>query len=199
MANLDQPTGFTPVRHFAGGTIRYDDSFTIASAYDTSIFTGDLVSMAATRAGRDIALTADGGAEIIGVFAGCHYTAANGDVVWSPYWAADTATAGSVDAVAHVFTDPNIVYEVQSDGILAATSVGLFADMVSTHAGSAVTGRSGEEIQASSIGVTILQVKVIGSAPQADGISASDLATANSRWFVQIAEGEYVGTLRTVS
>ena len=155
--------------------------------------------MAGTRAGRDIALTADGAAEIIGIFAGCHYTAESGDVVWSPYWPADTATAGAVDAVAHVFTDPNIVYEVQSDGIAAATVVGQYADMVSTHAGSAVTGRSGEEIAGASTSNDILQVKIIGSAPQADGISASDLATANSRWFVMIAEGEYVGTLRSVS
>lgn len=199
MANTDAPRGFSPVRHLHGGTIRYDDSFTIASAYGTSIFTGDLVSMAATRAGRDIELTADGAAEIIGVFAGCQYTASDGSVVFSPYWPASTVTSGSVDAIAYVYTDPAIVYEVQSDGILAATAVGQFVDMVSTHAGSTVTGRSGEEIAASTAANTILQCKVLGPAPQVDGITASDLASANSRWYVIIAEGEYVGTLATVS
>lgn len=199
MPNTDQPTGFTPVRHFHGGTIRYDDSFTIASGYNTSIFTGDLVSMTTIRSGRDIALTADGAAEIVGVFAGCQYVASNGDVVWSPYWPADTVTSGTQDAVAHVYTDPAIVYECQSDGILADTAVGQFIDMVSTHAGSTVTGRSGEEINSASNLDSLLQFKIIGPAPQADGISASDLAAANSRWYVMIAEGEYVGTPQVVT
>lgn len=199
MANIDAPSGFTPVRHLHGGTIRYEGGYTIASAYATSIFTGDLVSLAATRANKDIERTATGAAEIIGVFGGCQYQASNGDVVWSPYWPASTVTKGSADAEAFIYVDPGIVYEVQSDGILAATSVGLFADMVSTVAGNASTGRSGEEIAASTILATILQVKVIGLARGTDGVSVSDVASANSRWEVIIAEGELVGTLRTVS
>ena len=199
MANLDAPRGFTPVRHLHGGTIRYEGGFTIASAYGTAMYSGDLVSMAATRANKDIELTADGAAEIIGVFAGCQYTAADGSVVWSPYWAAATATLGSADAEAFVYADPAIVYEAQSDGTLAVTSAGLFADMVSTHAGSAVTGRSGEEIQASSIVATILQVKVLGLTVGVDGSAQSDATTDWSRWECIIAEGEYAGTLRTVS
>jgi hypothetical protein len=199
MANLDAPRGFSPVRHLHGGTIRYEGGFTIASAYNTAIYSGDLVSLAATRANQDIALTADGAAEIIGVFAGCQYTAADGSVVWSPFWVASTATLGSADAEAFVYADPGIVYEAQADGTLAVTAAGQFADMVSTHAGSAVTGRSGEEIQASSISNDILQVKVLGLTNKVDGITPSEAASDWSRWECIIAEGERVGTLRSVS
>jgi hypothetical protein len=199
MANQDAPTGFSPVRHLKGGTIRYDGGFTIASAYDTSIFSGDLVSLAATRALKDIALTADGAANIMGVFAGCQYTAADGSVIWTPFWLADTVTKGSVDAEAFVYADPDIVYDVQADGTLAVTVMGQFVDMVSTHAGSAATGRSGEEINSASESNDILQCKVIGLRNGTDGITASDVTADHSRWEVIIAEHEYQGTLRSVA
>lgn len=199
MANLDKPTGFTPLRHLHGGTVRYEGGYTIASAYGTAIYSGDLVSLAATRANKDIELTAAGAALIIGVFAGCQYTAADGSVVWTPYWAASTATLGSADAEAFVYTDPAIVYDVQSDGVLPATVVGQFTDMITTHGGSAVTGRSGQEINSAAESNDILQVKIIGLGRGTDGVSPSDVASANSRWEVIIAEGELVGTLRSVA
>lgn len=199
MSNTDAPRGFTPVRHLHGGTIRYQGGFTIASEEATAMYSGDLVSMDATRNNRDIALTADGAAEIVGVFAGCQYTAVDGSVVWSPYWAAATATKGGLQAEAFVYSDPGIVYEAQADGTLAVTAVGQFCDMVSTHAGSAVTGRSGEEIQASSASNDILQLKIIGLSNKVDGITLSDASSDFSRWECIIAEGEYVATLRSVS
>lgn len=199
MANTDAPSGFSPLRHLHGGVVRYEGGYTIASAYGSSIFAGDLVSLAATRANKDIELTAAGAAQIIGVFAGCQYVAANGDVVWSPSWTASTATKGSADAEAFVYTDPGIVYDVQADGVLAVTAVGQFIDMITTHAGNAQTGRSGQEINVATESNDILQVKIIGLGRGVDGVSLSDAASANSRWEVIIAEGELVGTLRSVA
>lgn len=199
MPNTDAPTGFRPVRHLTGGVVRYAGGYTIASAYATSIFAGDLVSLAATRAGKDIELTVGGAAGIMGVFAGCRYTAADGSPIWTNQWTGGTTTKGSADAEAFVFVDPFIVYEAQADGILPETVVGQFVDMISTHAGNTSTGISGQELNSASEANTILQLKVLGLAPGVDGISESDVATANSRWEVVIAEGELAGTYQTVA
>lgn len=199
MANTDAPTGFRPLRHLTGGIVRFAGGYTIASAYATSIFQGDLVSLAATRAERDIELTADGAAGIIGVFAGCQYTASDGSVIWTNQWVGGTATKGSVDAEAFIYTDPYIVYEAQVDGTLAATAAGQFIDMVSTHAGNTSTGISGEELDSTTEANTILQLKLLGPAKALDGISDTDLSSDHSRWEVVIAEGELAGTYQTVA
>lgn len=195
MANTDAPTGFTPVRHLYGGTVRYDGGYTIASGYGTALFSGDPVSLAGTVATKDIERAAAATGRILGIFNGCQYTASNGDVVWTNQWVASTTTKGSADAEAFVYTDPGIVYEAQSDdGTLDATSVGQFADFVLTHAGDTSTGVSGAEIDGSTVAGTILQFKLVGPGKALDGISATDLTAANSRWECIVAEGEFTGT-----
>ena len=45
MANTDKPDGFTPAYHMYGGVIRPAE-MRIASGYGTSIFSGDVVTLA---------------------------------------------------------------------------------------------------------------------------------------------------------
>jgi len=45
MANTDKPDGFTPAYHMYGGVIR-PARMKIASAYDTAIYSGDVVTLA---------------------------------------------------------------------------------------------------------------------------------------------------------
>lgn len=138
MANTNAPYGFRPIRHLAGGVIR-NSRRRIASAYNTAIYMGDPVKLL----GTGYINLAAAGDRILGIFAGCNYVQSNGDVKWSPYWPASTATLGSADVEALVWDDPNIVFQVQS-GVTspALADIGALADHVAG-TGSAVTGQSG--------------------------------------------------------
>jgi hypothetical protein len=191
MANLDAPNGFTPSYHRNGGTVRYNGDFKIADGLASDIFLGDLVVIDATADGTHIDVGAAASTRILGVFAGCNYTAANGDVVWAKQWVSGTATLGGVSAEAHVYTDQNIVYTAQLDGIITQDEIFGYADSVQTVAGNAATGVSGMEIDAASAAATILQLKILRFAPSPEGIFKSDPLTANARVECMIAEGEY--------
>ncbi len=189
MANLDAPNGFNPVRHLNGGTVRYSGGYTIDSAEASSIFLGDVVILHATpdggSFGNNIDVSGVGG-PVLGVFAGCEYTAANGDVVWAKQWVGGTVTLGSLPAKAFVYTDTNIVYSVQVDGSIADTDITQFADLVAG-AGNTATGISGFELNATTA-TTIAQFQILGFASAPDGIYPADPASANPRVEVQIAE-----------
>jgi hypothetical protein len=183
MANLDTPNGFSPVRHLNGGVVRYDDSFTLPSATAGDIFLGDAVKLTGT--GRDV-IVAAAAENILGIFAGCRYVAANGDVVWAKQWVDGTVTAGAQDAVAFVYTDPNIVYRAQCTTI-AEADIGLGADLLAG-AGNAATGVSGFEINGVAYGADG-QFLVLGLAKEPDGINPSEYG-ADAKVEVVINEGQ---------
>ena len=139
MANVNSPNGFTPAYHMSGGTIRPSE-FAIASATNASIFSGDVVNLSS---GLVIQGTATGAP--LGVFAGVEYQATDGSVVFSKVWTADTATLGSANAKAYVYSDPDIVYEAQSTGTPTQASIGT-TNTISTTAGDSNTGRSKEGV-----------------------------------------------------
>jgi len=187
MANLDAPNGATPSYHLHGGTIRYNGKYTIASAYNTNIFLGDFVRLAATLNNNDIEIGAVA-IDLLGVFAGCSYIAANGDVVFAKQWVADTVTKGGVAAEAYVFTDPNIVFTIQVNGTLSgAEAIGEQGEIDVSVAGNAATGVSGHQMSATTA-VTAAQLRILRLAPQPDGIFVSDLTVANPRVEFQFSE-----------
>ena len=141
MANTNSPNGFTPAYHMSGGTIRASE-FAIASATDASIFTGDVVNLSS---GLVIQGTATGAP--LGVFAGVEYQATDGSVVFSNMWTADTATLGSANAKAYVYSDPDIVYEAQASATPTQATIGT-TNTITTTAGDSSTGRSKEGVTA---------------------------------------------------
>lgn len=157
MANVDNPNGAIPVRHATGGEIRANE-YSIASAYDTSIFEGDWVALTDAD-GRLLERSAAAGTPI-GVFQGCRYIDATGRPVWSNMWLADTVAS---EIVATVFDDPMIVYEMQIDGDFDEDQVIEIANILAT-AGNAATGRSKEEIDISTGGTTGTTHKILGLA-----------------------------------
>jgi len=140
MANKDAPRGFWPLRHLTGGTIRPCE-YTIASAYNTDIFPGDVVKLVA---GGGIELAA-AGERFVGVFAGVSYVAADGKQVYAKYWP-NTTTATDIKAT--VYDDPNIIFGVQSAGSTVAADVGNLGDHVAG-TGSTTTGASAHELNGS--------------------------------------------------
>jgi hypothetical protein len=81
MANVDAAFGARPVRHLTGGQIRANE-YKIASGTSSNIFTGDFVKLLATGY-VDVAAAGD---RILGVFAGCQYTATDGEVKFARYF-----------------------------------------------------------------------------------------------------------------
>ncbi len=138
MANADTPRGFWPIRHLTGGTIRQTE-YLIAAAYTTAIYRGDIVKLVA-GGGIEIAAA---GARFVGVFQGCSYTDPQGNQVYSKHW---PGTASCTNIKATVFDDPHTVFGVQSAGSTVAADVGNLGNHISTHAGNANTGLSGDEL-----------------------------------------------------
>lgn len=135
MANVAAPTGLKPVRHAAGGEIMTND-YPIAASYTTAIYQGDLVEMANDGT---ITASAAGNADNLGVFWGCSYKDSLGAKQFSKYW---PGTASCTEIVAHVYDDPNIIYQIQSDATgFAAADVGQLVD-IEYVAGNTLTGVS---------------------------------------------------------
>lgn len=148
MANRDAPTGLSPAYHLAGGVIRAQE-YKIASGYATAMFKGDLVKVIA---GKRLNTGNSALGPFVGVFNGCRFRNARGEYVFSDYWPAGQTTLNSEDAVAFVFDDPNIVYEIQADGNLTSANVGKQAD-IEYIVGSVTTGVSKTELKSSNIGI----------------------------------------------
>ena len=123
MANVDAAFGARPVRHLTGGQIRTNE-YKIASGTSSNIFTGDFVKLLATGY-IDVAAA---GNRILGVFAGCQYTASDGEVKFARYFPTGTTTQGSGDVTAYIYDDPNIVYAIQSAGSADFADIGQLAD-----------------------------------------------------------------------
>lgn len=149
MANADTPRGFVPCGHKGGGTIRAAE-FKIAYNYATAIYTGDSVILASGY----VNIGAQDSATVLGVFAGCEYRDNSGNVVFSKYWPGTALTDTAAVVKAYVYADPDILYEVQTDTGTTSTiaSVGVAYDMEADHAGSTLTGQSGQEIDISDTG-----------------------------------------------
>ena len=153
MANDNFPNGFTPVRHLTGGTIRMEE-MPIVKETAAAIFTGDLMLQNAT--GYVNVAGAATGAAIIGVFAGCRYRNATGKMIYNNQWPAAQATLGDEDAVAFVYSDPNIVFAVQCSGTGAKADNGKWIDM-EDGIGSTTTGRSEQEANENATSTKVLR------------------------------------------
>lgn len=115
--------------------------YTIASGYNANIGTGDVVEMTGT--GKNIARAANENVDNLGVFAGCTYRNAQGEVIYSTYWPANQV---ATDIVAFVYDDPYIVYECQLSA-LAANDIGTLVEANwSTDSVNVKTGQSGTEV-----------------------------------------------------
>lgn len=144
MATTAAPYGLRPInliggQNFAGSTRQIK----IASAYAANIFFGDIVALDAN--GTIVKVTNVGSAAdqfpagVVGVFLGCSYTSPTlGYFLQSQYW--PTGTVAS-DATAYVCDDPDTLFQIQANGSVAQTGLGLNFPVIQT-AGSTTTGDS---------------------------------------------------------
>lgn len=151
---IDRPYGLKPInliggQVFAGATRQ----LVIASAYGTSIFYGDVVKVVSGGTiEKDTGTTT---ATPVGVFMGCSYVNAQGQVIFSQYYPASTTAPTGTVITAYVADDPDQLYKVvnvagttadnTSSGLLPAylgrTMIGSNAQLVQ-NAGSTASGDS---------------------------------------------------------
>lgn len=174
----NNPFGFKPSRHLSGGLIRSKE-YRIASAYGTTIYSGDPVKLVNTGTIEQAAA----GDRLLGVFQGCQYVAADGEPKFSAHYPASVSIQTGSVIKAFVYDDPNIAYKVQSAGTPAQTNVGNLADHV-VGTGSSVTGESGATLSGT-MGTGAAGFRILGITEEPG--NSGQYATLE----VQIFEHEY--------
>jgi len=160
MATTAAPYGLRPVKRldglpYSGAT----SSYLIDPAGEaTNLFYGQVVILGAdgyvalcTATGADATTNNLGGSSIgaLGVFVGCEYVNAQGQVIFAQYYPSGTANGGPIKA--YVVDDPFVLFQAQLDGSGAQTIIGtntLFPTVQSTSTGSTATGNSTSALDA---------------------------------------------------
>tara|TARA_Y100001938_G_C7898944_1_gene333622 strand:- start:60 stop:644 length:585 start_codon:yes stop_codon:yes gene_type:complete len=187
MANSNAPFGLRPVGKIGSEAINMGTSqYQIASGESDVIFKGDLVKLESsgkiTKSGDSDAVAA------IGVFNGCFY---NDPTTQKPtfsnhYPGGITPTQGDIDAF--VYDDPNMLFEIQADGVIAADKVGRNSNIVYA-AGNTINGQSKTELDATVENAgTTGQLRIVRICEDPDN---SDIASTNANWIVRINEHQY--------
>jgi len=185
--NVDHPSGFRVARHLSGGMPNRLSRYHIEPALAANIFRGDAVIPTATSK----RITRPGGDDVRlqGVFHGCTYLRADGEVVYDAMWpTGQTVLTGSVPD-AFVYDDPLTLFEVQVDGAFSLDHVGAFADLV-RGSGNVQTRQSTDQIDTLGSGTNL---KVYEFSPAA-GNEVAD----NARVLVQIALHYNAGAPTTI-
>ena len=161
MASTLTPYGFRAVNELGGlpyaGSTR---SFLIDPAgYNTNIFNGSIVRINANGYINIVTTTgADDSANVfpagtIGIFVGCTYTNAQGQIIYSQYYPANTASVQGSSITAYVIDDDRAVFQVQANGSITQAELGqnvFLSAAQSTSTGSTTTGNSTTAVSATS-------------------------------------------------
>jgi hypothetical protein len=200
---VDAPYGLKPVnliggQVFAGATRQ----FNIASAYDTSIFNGDVVKLVAGGTiEKDAGQTT---ATPVGVFLGCSYVNAQGQTIFQQYFPANTAAPTGTVITAYVADDPDQLFKAvlvagnTEDGngltpaYLGRTMIGSNAELVQ-NTGSTVTGDSKVGIYSAAGATTTvsLPIRVVDVVPDTAN-SSGNFVEFIVKWnapYITLAEG----------
>lgn len=185
------PQGLVPVRYLNGSPWNgATNQYNIASAYATSLFTGDPVTtLADGTIGIGVA-----GAACRGVFMGVKYIATNGTPIFSPYWPASTVAQTGTTPQALIADDPNLVFSVQETNAaqtgagtpLALADRGLNINFV-VGTGNTATGQSTTSLNNETEAVTsTLNLKILDLDPTPGNVVgnyANWLVTWNNHQF----------------
>ena len=162
MANSNTPRGLVRLRDAGSGKESGGvNMYHVAAADATALYIGDPVVKTGTADTAGIPTVTRAGATgaVTGVVEGFVPDGTTNMLGYRP-----ASTAGYV----LVCDDPNEVFEIQENAGLAATAVGLNANMA-TGSGSAYAKRSGFVLDAATaLGTATLQLKILGTSPRAD-------------------------------
>ena len=190
MSATSAPFGLRPAYHPSGLDRAQGLANIIESGYAQNILKGQAVKLSAATG---YVVRADATDALYGVFDGVEWTDTTGRRRVSNYWPTGTAyQTGSL--IAYIWTDPQVVYEIQANGSIAQTAIGAEFDLSSPYAGSTTTGLSQALMDTSAAGANTSKVlRVIDLAPY-PGNAWGDAYTIVR---VQIAKFQYNGTYDT--
>jgi hypothetical protein len=191
MSATSAPFGLRPAYHPSGLDRAQGLANIIESGYAQDLLKGQAVKLDTANTGYIV--RAAGTDAIYGVFDGVEWTDTTGRRRVSNYWPANTAyQTGSL--IAYIWTDPQVVYEIQANGSIAQTAIGQEFDITSPYAGSSTTGLSQSLMDTTAASVNTSRVlRVIDLAPY-PGNAWGDSYTIVR---VQIAKFQYNGTYDT--
>lgn len=182
------PSGLDRAQALANGIQAVSTSGNVSAGYATTILKGQPVKM---DTGGYIVVAAAGDA-FLGAFAGVEWTDSTGRRRVSNYWPANESfLVGSV--VAYFYSDPNIVYEIQTDGTVAQSVIGGEADLSNTTAGSTTTGLSQATLSNTVAGSGTAQMRIIDIAPYPDNAWGDSFVIVRAT----IAEYQFAGAAGT--
>lgn len=170
MASTATPYGLRPVKRadgmpYAGAMSQY---LIDPAGEATNIFNGQVVHIGADGY---IALSTATGADgttnalptgttltgSIGVFVGCEYINAQGQLIFSQYYPSGYAAPSGTSIKAYVVDDPNVLFQAQLDGAIDQSDIGantFFAAAQSTSTGNTATGNSTSALDATTVTTT---------------------------------------------
>ena len=191
MSATSAPFGLRPAYHPSGLDRAQGLANIIESGYAQDLLKGQAVKLDTANTGYIV--RAAGTDAIYGVFDGVEWTDTTGRRRVSNYWPANTAyQTGSL--IAYIWTDPQVVYEIQANGSIAQTAIGQEFDITSPYVGSSTTGLSQSLMDTTAASVNTSKVlRVIDLAPY-PGNAWGDAFTIVR---VQIAKFQYNGTYDT--
>lgn len=184
MANTSRVNGLRPVKYLNGAAWNGQATlYFIPSTNATATFVGDLVKLDTTgdtaaagglARGIRTVVQAAAGDPSVGVIVGLAIDPTN---LNTPQY-----RSASQGRYVYVADDPNVLFEIQSNGTTAVADVGLNANAV-VGAGSTTTGASGMQLDAASQATTAtLQLKIIELSQRVD----NDATSANDKVIVKI-------------
>lgn len=185
MANINAPLGF----QFRGTVSGAPGDVQIAKCYHassdgTGLFLGDLVASANTTdavTGLPIVTQASNSAVPFGVVVGVNpiqgvaIGSENLNRVYCP---------ASVGMYLDVIIDPAATFEIQSDGTVAGSDMGKYANIAATPVGSTVTGMSNMQLHEASVTGTLAGAQMLILSTIQDPSNA--VSAANTRLLVKL-------------
>ena len=182
MASVASPYGLKPINQlggtpYAGATRTYliDPAGTASNIFNGSpVYVNAIGYLAvATATGADATTngfpTGTANTGIVGVFVGCSFFNAQGQLIFSQFY--PTGTTGVINAM--VVDDPNVVFQVQSAGSVTQAAVGanVFFTTSAVATGSTTTGNSTASVVAGSSAVTTTAAFRVVGFPNVQGFS----------------------------
>ena len=182
MASTASPYGLVPVKNADGSPYcGARDAFQIASGLANNIGYGSLVKLdggrieIATGTGADATTNnfAVNGGGAAGVFVGCEYVNAQGQLVFDQLFPTTTAAPTGTKIIAYVVTDPGVTYQVQSTGAVPDTDIGqnvtFSAAQNATTSVNTVTGKSNMAVGAAATATK--GFKIVGTSDRGDSVA----------------------------
>jgi len=180
MSSTSAPFGLQPIYH-TSGSVR-PQAFTLVDNYAATLLQNQPVKIGTNGTLQPAAA----GEAFVGVFQGVEFTDSDGRRRVSNKWIASTT---GTDIIAYATSDPQIVYQIQSNAALNLTNIGNQADTTVAGSGSTVVGISQMMLDTATITTAgSAQLRVIGLTPYADNAWGDTYVIAQ----VEISEHQFV-------